>query len=578
MSIWVKKNASDWVNIQKLWVKKDASTWVPITKAWVKNTASTWTMFWPSAGPSPEEELTLSVSPIIYPATDSALPTLTLTNHHWSGSGSISLTYKWQVGTTASGPWTDIAGYETFSPYIPGNPSAGNTNTLSFTPELTEYPAGIVYFNFVMKATDSSTTSEYAVVSDEVTVSAPMWHVEPGFAESVGATNTLVWNIGVGYLGGVSGKVGYMTTIYRTKDSVTEYLVGTSTQPSFYFYDSYNYSYTLTAADAGYTYYASTYAVFSDNSGPRPNSQNSSTISGSRTVASPPEAFSVTSFTKGIVSASSQGASRSTTITWEPSINANRYEIQYEGSNDDSSWNVVQSYQNSEYIWPEDGLSDTRTWSSSSGGDFTFYTYIRAKIRASETSGTSGFAYSNNDTYSYAQGTAPGQPSFGSITKTSTTASIPFTVGSSGSNFLTTALYYDYRVVGNTYNSGWYTTTISNGGGTISLVGLQANTTYYVQIKTMNLDGLDSPINETSFTTDVGLLPPSITSVNATYPSNPVTVNFVGGTGPVYQIYWSGSSSAPSVSVTPDAVGYSSPITDQIGPTSTGVTYYMYIR
>lgn len=51
----------------------------------------------------------------------------------------------------------------------------------------------------------------------------------------------------------------------------------------------------------------------------------------------------------------------------------------------------------------------------------------------------------------------------------------------------------------------------------------------------------------------------------------------VTGSGPAYQIYWWGSSTAPTVSATPDGSGTSSPILDESGPTSIG-RYYAYIR
>lgn len=70
---------------------------------------------------------------------------------------------------------------------------------------------------------------------------------------------------------------------------------------------------------------------------------------------------------------------------------------------------------------------------------------------------------------------------------------------------------------------------------------------------------------------------PTITSVTSGIEGGPVTVYFTGGSGPYYQIYWT-SGTAPTVPVTPDGSGFSSPITDATGPASTGITWYMYIR
>jgi hypothetical protein len=215
-------------------------------------------------------------------------------------------------------------------------------------------------------------------------------------------------------------------------------------------------------------------------------------------------AFDVSSFTKGTVAASSQGAARSTTLTWGASTNATRYEIQYQGSNDNTNWTTVQTYGQSPY---NTGTSETKTWSSQVGGDFTFYTYMRANIRASESTATAAYVYSNSGSYVAASGVAPGQPTFGTITKTGTTASIPFTVGTTGTNFLYTSIEYQYRSSPfGSYPGTWSTSVITNGAGTISLSGLSESTTYYIKIRTRNYDELYSSENETSFVTNAGLI------------------------------------------------------------------------
>ena len=56
-----------------------------------------------------------------------------------------------------------------------------------------------------------------------------------------------------------------------------------------------------------------------------------------------------------------------------------------------------------------------------------------------------------------------------------------------------------------------------------------------------------------------------------------VSVAFTGGSGPFYQMFWWGTASAPTTSVTADQTGSSSPLTDSTGPSSTA-TQYMYVR
>ena len=208
-------------------------------------------------------------------------------------------------------------------------------------------------------------------------------------------------------------------------------------------------------------------------------------------------AFDVSSFTKGTVSASSQGAARSTTLTWGSSTDATRYEIQYQGSSDNTNWTTVQTYGQSLF---NTGTTETKTWSTS-GGDFTFYTFMRANIRASESTATSAYVYSNSGTYFEATGVAPGQPSFGTITKTGTTASIPVTAGSQGSNYRYEQMEYMYRTDAGSYGTTWSSQTLTNGEGTISLTGLTGGTKYWIKIRNKNYDELYSPQNEIDFTT-----------------------------------------------------------------------------
>jgi uncharacterized repeat protein (TIGR02543 family) len=71
--------------------------------------------------------------------------------------------------------------------------------------------------------------------------------------------------------------------------------------------------------------------------------------------------------------------------------------------------------------------------------------------------------------------------------------------------------------------------------------------------------------------------PPTIDSIVPSNTGGNVSVYFSGGSGPYYQIYWYGTNTAPTYSVTPDGSGSSSPVSDSTGPTSTA-TQYMYIR
>jgi uncharacterized repeat protein (TIGR02543 family) len=245
-------------------------------------------------------------------------------------------------------------------------------------------------------------------------------------------------------------------------------------------------------------------------------------------------AFDIASFTKGTVSSSSQGATRSTTLTWNESSGAERYKIQYQGSNDNVNWTTVQTYAGSAY---NTGTSETKNWSTT-GGNFSFYTFMRANIRASETTGTATDVYSNAGSYVEASGTAPGQVSFGTITKTGTTASIPFTVGTQGSHYLDSSIEYQYRISSGSYSGTWSTSVITSSAGTISLSGLTSSTTYYIKIRVRNQDNIYSTENETNFATNAGLSSPTISSVSYSTSNSTWTVNYTGGSGPFYQIWY----------------------------------------
>ena len=293
-------------------------------------------------------------------------------------------------------------------------------------------------------------------------------------------------------------------------------------------------------------------------------------------------AFNISSFTKGTVSSSSQGASRSTTLSWGTSENATKYQVQYQGSNDNTNWTTVRAYSSTYNIT---GTTDTRTWSTS-GGDFGYYTFMRANVRSLEDTGTATYVYSNNAAYVEASGTAPGSPSFGTLTLGTKTADIPFTVGSQGSNYLYQQVEYMYRADNAAYGTSWSTKAYNVGstGATISLTGLTGGTKYWIKMRIRNLDELYSSEVETNFTTKT-LTSPTISSVTYSTTNNRWTINYSDGAGDYFQVWYqssNNSSSVPALSGTvnsaPDANSTSaSSMTKDITPTD-GYAYYFWIR
>jgi len=111
--------------------------------------------------------------------------------------------------------------------------------------------------------------------------------------------------------------------------------------------------------------------------------------------------------------------------------------------------------------------------------------------------------------------------------------------------------------------------------------GLTADTRYYFYFtpryqytSSVYYDGVTASIDEKTLP---NLSAPTISSVTFASTSS-VTVNFSGGSGPYYQIFWNTTGVAPSNSATfYDAASTSSPLSETISPTDES-TYYFWIR
>ena len=285
--------------------------------------------------------------------------------------------------------------------------------------------------------------------------------------------------------------------------------------------------------------------------------------------------FDIVSFTKGSVNASSQGATRSTALSWGSATNASRYEVYYQGRNSSS-----EEWTDLEFVIPyiyEPTTSANKTFTT--GQTPTFKIFIRAKIRASNTQGST--MVDNTSGYIEATGTAPGQPSFGTITKTDATASIPVTAGSQGSNYRVEQMEYQYRTSPfGSYPSTWSTQALSSGSGTITLSNLSSNQLYYIRIRNKNQDEIYSQENETTFQTNAALFGATSTSITSMARLNDNTVRaFIGSsgaTGPYYQLFWQSGDTAPATA-SYDAASTTSTVMEDYG-FSNGYTYYFYIR
>lgn len=289
--------------------------------------------------------------------------------------------------------------------------------------------------------------------------------------------------------------------------------------------------------------------------------------------------FDITSFTKGTVNASSQGATRTTTLNWGAATNASKYSIEYQGrTSNTGAWSDMEIF-----IPFINAPTTSATKSFTTGQTPEFVTFIRARIRASNDQGSTMIYNTPVEGSSYieAVGTAPGQPSFGTITKTDVSASIPVTAGSQGSNYRYEQMEYQYRTSPfGSYSGTWSTQALSSGSGTITLPNLSSNQLYYIKIRNKNQDELYSPENETTFQTNASLTGATSTSIVSMSRLDNTQVRAVvsssGASGPYYQMYWQSGNTAPS-STNYDAASLTSTVTEDFG-FSNGITYYFYIR
>ena len=224
---------------------------------------------------------------------------------------------------------------------------------------------------------------------------------------------------------------------------------------------------------------------------------------GSATTYLPPspQPFTTISGTKAFPTGATQSPSEPTqnrilSTSWNASTNAYYYEVQYEGSNDNSTWNVLQSLAVAPYLTT---TSDTYT--------ATYYRYYRYSVRARDAAQTLGTAaYSDYGSsgslqYYYITGTNPGTPSITSVVPGTGTSYGSATVNYNfPSSYGSNTIDWNYWSLDNaTWNQIYSTSfTISN---------LSASTGYYVYMRSINYDSLYSSSTYQYFITNAAPLP-----------------------------------------------------------------------
>jgi len=581
--IWIKTSntaTTKWRKALNIYIKRFSSTWVAAKVIWIKNTTVGWLRVWPTSGvfaiTDPYITTTSSGSTPLYGANDVVRIGTTYygRNGTWDANGfSISsYNYTWPyysdaanqsgdsdlIGNLGTGVYSSPSRALTISTL--SNASAADGKYISF--KITANASNALYSN----TADSKDTYGKIKVIRRTPINISFGIT--GTA-SVGSTLSIssAWNTTEAYKPDAA-----RNTIYWYKsNSNTSIYNGQGRTPIYS--ASGSYSYIVQPEDFG-SYIIAEETAFNTGSDYDigvnlfTNGLNQVTAVSAIVADTTPKAFNTISFTKNFPSSGSSGIVRTTSLSWNASTNATRYEIEYEGSNDNSSWTTVQSFAASSYT---SSTSQSASWGSPQPvGGYGYYYFMRARVRASNTS-TATTVIGDGGSYIYASGVAPGQPTFGTITTGSTTASIPVTAGTQGSNYLySPAFEYQYRASSGSYSGTW-----TSSSSPISLTGLSGGQTYYIKIRTRNYDELVSPENETSFSIASNLTPPNIYYVSAGDSSGqPVTVYFNGGSGPYYQIWWTLGVGGTGY----DEAYYSSPITDYTGPTSASTAWYAYVR
>ena len=265
-----------------------------------------------------------------------------------------------------------------------------------------------------------------------------------------------------------------------------------------------------------------------------------------------PQSFSISSTSKAYPVFGTPGH-RQVTVTWGKSFNATRYEVHIETSNDNINWSDSGglTFASSPYT-----NEPTRTYTFNAES----YIYYRATVRSSN-------IYQGVYTYTtsvYVDGAPPGDPSIGTITVTSTSASVPYNITSSPGSNIYAGVQWSID------NSSWSAASTNP----IVITGLSQGSTYTVYLRSANNDGRYSAGVNKSFTTASNLTAPTITNVTGVAAN--VNVYFTGGSGTYYQVTWYSTNTYNNTSY--DANGSSSPINVTNIAVPGNTTWYFYVR
>lgn len=236
------------------------------------------------------------------------------------------------------------------------------------------------------------------------------------------------------------------------------------------------------------------------------------------------------------------------------------------------TWSNVSGSTTYRYDWyKEDSITGALQSNLNVGSGFSYATgdvddYVFVQVRATNTDGQLGTGTSGS--YILGQRIA-----VGTITPTSVTPN-------QSTNFSFAISHYPTSYTIN-WGDGTSNETYNVSANTSTVNATHAHT--YTSAGSYTITVIAQPGgfgNTASITVANPLTPPtsvSIASVSrATDSSVNVSLNFSGGTGPYYQMYWTTASTAPATT-SYDAASTGSPISETFSPSS-GYQYYFYVR
>lgn len=253
-------------------------------------------------------------------------------------------------------------------------------------------------------------------------------------------------------------------------------------------------------------------------------------------------------------------------------------------------WTTASSAPNPENRYDAASTTSTVTEDYTFNAGSTYYFYIRSSsenlgnttTNGTGTSGTYSAYGPSTGAASYAFVQASGSPSISGNTTVGSTLTLTTSPSGSPSAQVNSIIWRraDGGAGGNSFTAG---SVLQSGGTTYTIdspVVAYSSVGYAIRAEVVYNNGLgvNAAISSNSLVvTSSNLTAPTISSVTVGNIGGPVSVSFTGGSGPSYQAFWWGTATAPTASVTPDATGSSSPLTDSTGPSSTA-TQYMYVR